>query len=140
VADLPLKREDDFVIVELPEETLVYDRQHTRAHCLNRTAAAVWRACDGRTNIDEIATRAAGTLDAHVTPEMAQTALDQLERARLLAAGGSPRAADQPGQTQMTRRALVAGAAVALAPVVISMLAPKPAAAATQAPPPPPPA
>ena len=49
MADLPLKREDDFVIVELPEETLVYDRQHTRAHCLNRTAAAVWRACDGRT-------------------------------------------------------------------------------------------
>ena len=67
-----------------------------------------------------------------MTPEMAQTALDQLERARLLAAGGSPRTADQPGQTRLTRRALVAGAAVALAPVVISMLAPKPAAAATQ--------
>jgi len=46
-------------------------------------------------------------------------------------AGSRPGAEDQPSRATLTRRALVAGAAVALAPVVISMLAPRPAAAGT---------
>jgi len=129
-----LKRDEGLVIVELPEETLVYDRQHTQAHCLNRTAAAVWRACDGRTGTDEIAAQAARTLDAHVSLEMVDGALDRLDRAHLLAAGSSLRAEDQSSRAKLTRRAIVAGVAVALAPVVISMLAPKPAAAATSMP------
>lgn len=128
---LPLKQDENLVVVELPEETLVYDRQHTRAHCLNRTAAAIWSACDGRADRDEIVARAEGTLGAQVTPEMVGTALDQLERARLVAGGGGLPNDRDGASARVTRRALVAGAAVALVPVVTSMLAPKPAAAAT---------
>ena len=31
----------------LDDELLVYDARTHRGHCLNQTAAAVWKACDG---------------------------------------------------------------------------------------------
>ena len=52
---LPEKREEDLTIVELPEETLVYDLKRHRAYCLNRTVALIWRHCDGRTTAAELA-------------------------------------------------------------------------------------
>jgi hypothetical protein len=41
--------------VELDGEIVVYDAAHEQLHRLNATAAAVWRACDGATRVDEVA-------------------------------------------------------------------------------------
>ena len=46
---LPHARVNELIVRELPEETLVYDQKHDKAHCLNRAAALVWRHCDGQT-------------------------------------------------------------------------------------------
>jgi len=51
----PRARKDDLLIQDLPEETLVYDVVRHRAHCLNRTAALVWRHCDGKTSVEKLA-------------------------------------------------------------------------------------
>lgn len=48
----PLARSEDLVIEELEDELLIYDRRNQRAHCLGATAAQVWRACDGSTDVD----------------------------------------------------------------------------------------
>lgn len=57
MADLPRARRENLVIRELPDELLVYDLDKDDGHCLNWTAAFVWKHCDGRTSVPEIARR-----------------------------------------------------------------------------------
>ncbi len=42
-AALPHGRKDGLVVKELGNETLVYDLERDEAHCLNQTAALVWK-------------------------------------------------------------------------------------------------
>src|SRR3712207_4559485 len=86
----PHARHDGLTVHELPEETLVYDRQRHRAHCLNRTAALVWRQCDGRTSIAQLAENLQRDLQAPVDESVIRVALDELERAHLLQPQGAP--------------------------------------------------
>jgi hypothetical protein len=103
-----------FVVRHLGNETVVYDRQHHRAHCLGRLAAAVWRGEPVGGLATEVARR-------------------RLERAGLAAKAARPTGPARKGRLPVDpaerRRALrrVAGLA-ALA--VASVLAPTPQAAA----------
>ena len=45
----PEKRRDGLVVTELLDEVLVYDLDRHRAHCLNRTAALVFRHAESVT-------------------------------------------------------------------------------------------
>jgi hypothetical protein len=54
-AFLPKARSEGIIIREVDGELLLYDRVRDRAHCLNETAAAVWKLCDGRTTASVIA-------------------------------------------------------------------------------------
>ena len=54
-AALPRARKNGLVIKELPHETLVYDLERDEAHCLNQTAAQVWKRCDGKTTVAKMA-------------------------------------------------------------------------------------
>jgi hypothetical protein len=65
----------DVISKEVDGELLVYDRVRDEAHCLNQTAAAVWKLCDGRTTPSEIAEKLSGnaqtpnsTLQGQVNP------------------------------------------------------------------------
>jgi hypothetical protein len=40
---LPRVRKKNLIIDELADEVLVYDLDRHKAHCLNRTAALVWK-------------------------------------------------------------------------------------------------
>src|SRR6476659_4984635 len=51
---LPLARREAIITKEVDSELLVYDVTRDQAHCLNETAAAVWRLCDGRTSVAAI--------------------------------------------------------------------------------------
>ena len=53
---IPRARQDELVVEELPDETLLYDLKSHKASCLNRTAALVWSHCDGQTSVAEMAT------------------------------------------------------------------------------------
>ena len=50
VADPLARSGDEFVLQEVENEVLVYDRATAQAHCLNADAARVWRACDGKSD------------------------------------------------------------------------------------------
>ena len=50
----PVARTESLIVKEVDGETLVYDLTTDKAHCLNETAARVWKNCDGRKNVSEI--------------------------------------------------------------------------------------
>ena len=51
---LPLARKDALIVSELEDEVLVYDLKRDKAHCLNSTAASVWKRCDGKLAVTDM--------------------------------------------------------------------------------------
>lgn len=131
---LPQMRAHRLVIDDLPDEVLVYDLDRHQAHCLNRTAALVWRCCDGRSTPAEIARRLTAELDAPFSEDFVLLALGQLESQHLLErAPAEPAKFAALSRRQMVRR-LGLAAAVAV-PLVTSIVAPRAVEAATCIPP-----
>ena len=119
----PKARQDKLVIQELQDEVLVYDQERDKAHCLNQTAAMVWKQCDGHTDVATIAGRLGQQLETPVDERMVWFALDQLGRDSLLE---SPVVAPAL-MSGMTRRQMVRamGLAAAIAvPVITSIVVP----------------
>ena len=123
----PEKRRDGLVMTELQDEVLVYDLDRHRAHCLNPSAAAVFRRCDGRTSVRDIARRL--HKGGPASEAAVWLALDRLDQAHLLE---TPlrETKEAPG---LSRRELISRAAVLsglLLPAITSVVAPTPAEAA----------
>lgn len=115
--ELPKARTQGLVVKDVRDEVLVYDLQSQKAHSLNRVAAAVWRACDGKRGVREIGT-AAGVAGPSLPLEVVDYALHALGRARLL---------DGPFDgSGLTRRQVLAriGAVAVMLPVVTTIVAP----------------
>ena len=127
---LPRARRAQLIVKELATETLVYDEESHEAHCLNQTAAFVWRHCDGRTSIAKMGRLLEKQAKTEVPEQLVWSALEQLEKSDLLE-GPSFRPARLEG---MSRRELIRrlgiGAALTL-PVVVSIVAPTAAEAAS---------
>ncbi len=129
----PKARERGLLVEALDDETLVYDLEGHTAHCLNPSAAAVWRSADGSTTVSGIARRL-GALGLPDDEAVVRLALDRLGRAGLLS--DTEESGSQDGNRRVTRRdvmrvlGLSAGLAVLL-PVVTSVTAPLAAQAAS---------
>ena len=120
---VPTARKDDLVIQEVTGETLVYDLKSHQAHCLNHTAALVWKNCDGKRTVAQLMQRLERELKSPVSEEVVWLALDQLEKSNLLEEGTLV----PLGLAPMSRRALIRslGVATALAvPLVTSIVSP----------------
>jgi hypothetical protein len=127
---LPKARTDKLTTREIGDETLVYDMTCTQAHCLNRTAALVWRLCDGRTTIEALARRVEQELHVEQGKELVQLALEQLDRKHLLE---KPVKKLSLTARRARRHALVKMAFVAAAlPVIMTLTARKARASASQ--------
>jgi hypothetical protein len=125
----PRARMDDCLTTEIDGgEVIVYDKRANRAHCLNPTAAAVWKRCDGKTDVRSIAGSLSPDLDQGHTDVVA-IALDELNEAGLLF-GPAPESFPVD-RRQLLRRIGIGVAAATLVPVVTSIVAPTPAAATT---------
>jgi hypothetical protein len=79
-SQFPMARKSGLVVQEMPDEVLVYDLNSNRAHCLNVTAAAVWKACDGKTSVEEIASN----FGKGASEDLVWLAIDQLSENDLL--------------------------------------------------------
>ena len=77
---MPRARQDELVVEELQDETLVYDLERHKARCLNRTAALVWRHCDGQTSVAEVAALLEEQLAIPADEAVVWMALDRLSR------------------------------------------------------------
>lgn len=127
----PRARTERLVVEELDGEVLVYDKLTHEAHCLNGTAAFVWRLADGATPVSEMVS---ALPDAGLPAEesLVWMAIDRLQRANLL-----QQPTELPGaRSAYTRKEVlrVLGAAagmVLLLPAVDSVTAPLAAQAAS---------
>src|SRR5882672_842654 len=126
---LPLARTEQLIVKEVDDEVLVYDLKTDQAHCLNKTAANVWKNCDGEKSLTDIKAALAKDSGGPVDEGVVWLALDQLKQFKLLA--------DVPVAPTvfagMSRRQLIRNigvAAVAL-PVIVSIISPTPGQAAS---------
>jgi hypothetical protein len=118
------------VVQALTDEVLVYDLERHKAHCLNHTAALVWKHCDGQTSVSEMVRLLEREMQAPVPEDVVWLALQQLGKARLLVERfHAPGGGDRMSRREVMRR-LGWGAAVAL-PLVTSIVAPTAVEAAT---------
>ncbi len=128
----PQSRRSGLLIRELPDELLVYDQEQHRAHCLNRTAALVFRHADGTRSVDDLARVLDPAAAGPAADETVELALAQLAAAGLLEAVPSS-TEDAVPDAGMSRREVarrVGLAAAILLPAVATIIAPTPAEAA----------
>lgn len=126
---IPRARKEGLVVQEMPDEVLVYDLARHKAHCLNQTAALVWKRCDGKTSVKQMARLLEKDTEGPVDAAVVLLAFDQLAKAHLLQ--GEP--GKWPGASGISRREVIRRIGVAAAvslPVVTSIVAPKAAQAA----------
>jgi hypothetical protein len=127
---VPAARQDRLLVEEVGEELVVYDQQRQQAHRLNQTAAAVWRHCDGRRTVADLAAVLRRQVNAVADEDMVCVALDRLEAAHLLRGPLQRSAAEaRLSRRQMVRKVGLLGALTALMPLVVTLTVPTPAQA-----------
>lgn len=123
----PKARRSQLVIKELASETLVYDESNHQAHCLNQTAAFVWKHCDGRRSLPALVRLLEKETNVSVPEHTVRLAIKQLEASHLLHASTSKTWAG------LSRREVVRtiGIAVVALPIITSVVSPLAVSAAS---------
>ena len=80
----PVARTTGLVIQDVPDEVLVYDMETNKAHCLNKTAAMVWKSCNGTRSVSQIAEFVGAQSGEKVADDLVWLAIDQLSSNDLL--------------------------------------------------------
>src|SRR5438874_10500205 len=125
----PIARTTNLTVKTLGSETVVYDHERHRVHCLNQSTSFIWQECDGRTQVEEIATRLPD-MGLPANPDIVRSALKDLDRADLLVGETAFLTSDLPSRRTLVQRlGLAAASAAALLPAITSIVAPTPAMA-----------
>ena len=127
-SQVPVARKEGLVIQETTEEVLVYDLSTNKAHCLNQTAAFVWKSCDGNNSISEITNLFEKEMGAVVHEDLIWLAIDQLQEKNLLESEPSPKFTGSSRREVIKKIGL---ATVVALPIVASLTAPTSALAST---------
>ena len=123
----PKARSQGLIVQDLDSELVVYDETAQRAHCLNSTAALVWRYCDGNTTVAAMAARLGADAGASVDDDIVFFALSELGDRDLL-----ERPIRALGRGALSRRQVLVrlgATAGILLPMITSLVAPTSAAA-----------
>jgi hypothetical protein len=118
----PVARQAGLVVQEMPDEVLVYDMDSNRAHCLNHSAALVWRSCDGTNTVVDIMRQFEANGAGKVSEDFVWLAIDQLSENGLLENKVAPRF---NGQSRRQVLKTIGLASVVAVPVIASLLAPQ---------------
>jgi hypothetical protein len=122
---LPRAREAGLIVRELEEETLIYDVDTDKAHCLNQTASLIWKHCDGTSSVTQICKLLSQTMATTIDEKVVWYALEQFNKDGLLEEQIEPPAAFKIAG--MSRRQMVRTlglAAMVAIPLVTSIVAP----------------
>lgn len=122
---LPQARQDELFIEQLGEDLLVYDARHFRAHRLNRTAAWMWRHCDGQRTVADAARLLSDELRQPVGEDLVWLSLESLDRAQLLSVPlQRPSGASAESRRAMMQKLAVAGGLMLLLPAITPLTRP----------------
>ena len=123
--EFPIARTGDLLTEEVGSELVVFDARSNRAHCLNGSAAALWRHCDGARSVAELGERLFPGLEAPEAQELVRLGLERLRRRHLLDETASEPMVDLSKRRMIKKMAIVAAAAGLAAPIVSSVVAPR---------------
>ena len=126
---MPRARKAGLVVKGLHDEVLVYDLERDKAHSLNSSAAFIWKTCNGRRSVAEVAQALSREFKVPADEQTVWLALDQLSKFHLLEAKMT-RPAGVPNISRRQMMRIGAAAAFAL-PVIVSIVAPTAANAQT---------
>lgn len=130
----PTARLDNIVVYELKDEILIYDLKINKAFCLNETSALVWKLCDGKRSVSEIAGEISRITKLPVSDELIWFALNQLRKDNLLSNAENIIPPLNEHINELTRREVIRkigfAAAISL-PLVSSLIAPTAAQSAS---------
>jgi hypothetical protein len=118
----PMARQNGIVVQEMPDEVLVYDLDTNKAHCLNGSAALVWKSCDGTNSVADIVKQFESNGGGKVTEDFVWLAIDQLNENNLLDGKVAPRFA---GQSRRQVLKTIGLASMVALPVIASLVAPQ---------------
>ena len=117
----PIARQKGLVVQELADEVLVYDLDSNKAHCLNRSAALIWRTCDGTNSVSDMIGQFQLTGGGKVTEDFVWLAIDQLGEKGLLV---SPLKVHFAGQSRRKVLKAIGLATLVTLPIIASLVTP----------------
>ncbi len=117
----PIARQNGLVVQEMPDEVLVYDLDANKAHCLNSSAALIWKSCDGTKSVADIVDQFESNGGGKVSEDFVWLAIDQLNENNLLVGKVAPRFASQ-SRRQVLKT--IGQASMVALPVIASLVAP----------------
>ncbi len=123
----PIARNNGLVIQEMPDEVLVYDLDSNKAHCLNETAAFVWKSCDGNNSVADIVREFEANAGGRVSEDFVWLAIDQLQEKGLMEKSTESRFSGQSRREVLKKIGL---ATIVALPVIASLVTPQSALAA----------
>lgn len=118
----PMARHNGLVVQEMPDEVLVYDMDTNKAHCLNQSAAFVWKSCDGNNTVGDIVRQFEANGNGKVTEDFVWLAIDQLNENGLMDSKIAPRF---EGQSRRHVLKTIGLASMVALPVIASLVAPQ---------------
>lgn len=121
-SELPAARTAGIVVQDSSDEVLVYDMESDKAHCLNQTAAAVWKACDGKTSVNDIAEIISSKAGERVPEDLVWLAIDQLSEHNLLERSVQSKFAGESRRSVIKK---IGFASMVALPVIASLVAPQ---------------
>jgi len=127
-SQIPVARKEGLVIQETTDEVLVYDLTSNKAHCLNQTAALVWKSCDGHNSITDITKLLETEVGNSVHEDLIWLAIDQLNEKNLLE---KEMVSNFAGRSRREVLKKIGLATVVALPLVASLTAPTSALAST---------
>ena len=117
----PLARKNGLVVQEMSDEVLVYDTETNKAHCLNQTAAFVWKNCDGVNSINDIVNHFENQTGNVIEEDLIWLAIDQLNERKLLEKNITTKFAGESRRSVLKKIGL---ASVIALPIISSLTAP----------------
>jgi hypothetical protein len=120
-SQVPVARKQGLVVQEMPEEVLIYDLDTNKAHCLNKTAAFVWKSCDGNKSIADITKSFESDFGSPVDENLVWLAIEQLNDKNLL---NESLPTNFKGQNRREVIKKIGLATVVALPIVASLTAP----------------
>ena len=127
-SQFPTARTNGLVVQDVPNEVLVYDLESNKAHCLNQTAAMVWKACDGKTSVPDISRMIGSQTGEKVSDDLVWLAIDQLQENNLLETQVQTKFA---GQSRREALKKIGMASMIALPIIASLAAPNTVLAST---------
>lgn len=121
-SQFPVARRNGLVVQEVPDEVLVYDLDSNKAHCLNKTAALVWKSCNGSNTISDISKLVESQAGGNVSGDIVWLAIDQLSENGLLETQINSKFAGQSRREVIKKIGLASMVAI---PVIASLVAPQ---------------